>query len=176
MALSRGGKGGRAGAEIQRLYVCLNASLGSGRLKKLGKWMDVTGKGNNHFLCPEMFWSALMQISQASVRLTLPFSFPGWLQWYQQVCCPVYHDLLTASVGWFPVPECSEGTQSQGRAKDGNIFFGSWDWYSDGYNQRIIGCELFITDWCLVTKRLGLGNVSNNDLVCCVLLGLVCLF
>lgn len=45
MALSRGGKGGKTGAEIQRLSLCLKASLGSGRLKKLRERMDVTGKG-----------------------------------------------------------------------------------------------------------------------------------
>lgn len=55
MALSRGGKEGKAGAEIQRLCVCLNANLGNGRLKKQGKWMDVAGKSHNHFLRPEMF-------------------------------------------------------------------------------------------------------------------------
>lgn len=46
----------------------------------------------------------LMQTSQTSVMLTLPFSFPGSLQWYLQVCCPIYCDLFKASVGWFPVP------------------------------------------------------------------------
>lgn len=50
-----------------------------------------------------------MQTPQTSVMLTLPFSFPGSLQWHLQVCCPVYCDLFKANVGWFPVPsECSE--------------------------------------------------------------------
>lgn len=67
-----------------------------------------------------------MQTSQTSVVLTLPLSFPGSLQWYLQVCCPIYHDLFKASIGWFPVHECSEEMQNQDRAKDGsNNFFGS---------------------------------------------------
>lgn len=57
MTLSRGGKGGKAGAEIQRLCVCLNASLGSGRLKNPGRCMEEAGEGNNPFLCPEMVWT-----------------------------------------------------------------------------------------------------------------------
>lgn len=77
--------------------------------------------------------------------------------------------------------EHSEGTQKQGRAKDGkDVFSESSDCYSDVCNWRILVCEVYLIDWCLLEERLGVGTdqmwSSGNGLVCFILLRHFCLF
>lgn len=53
--------------------------------------------------------------------------------------------------------EHSEGTQKQGRAKDGkDVFSRSSDCYSDVCNCKILVSEVYLIDWCLL-ERLGVG-------------------
>lgn len=54
MTLSRGGNGGKTSAEVQMLE-CEFRKWKAEKAREMDGWMDVAAKGNNHFLCLELF-------------------------------------------------------------------------------------------------------------------------